>query len=66
MRAASLGVSEMIPLFPMVSFSHSAVGVRVSPGNLDTEQVTTYSSPTCGIESFDGLMLVLIDCPGTA
>ena len=66
LRAVSLGVGMPILLVPMATFIHWAVGVRVSPGNLDTVQVTMYGSPSCGVESLEGLMLVLIDCPGTA
>ncbi len=50
---------------PMVTFSHWAVGVRDSPGNLDTEQVTMYGCPISGSEGLGVLTLALIGCWGT-
>ncbi len=47
------------------TFTHWAVGVRDSPGNLDTEQVTMYGSPISGSEGIVGLMLAVIGCWGT-
>ena len=66
LRALLLGVGMPIILSPIVKFSHWAVGVRVSPGSLDTAQVTMYHSPTWGVESLEGLILALIDFTGTA
>ncbi len=65
MRAASLGVGMPIISVPIVTFSHWAVGVRVSPCNLDTVQVTMYGSPIRGSEGLVGLMLAVIGCSGT-
>ena len=49
----------------MVTFTHWAVGVRVSPGNLDTEQVTMCDCPIRGSEGLDVLILAVIGCWGT-
>ncbi len=54
----------LILLVPMETLSHWAVVVRVSPGNLDTEQVTMYSCPISGSEGLDELILTLIGCWG--
>ena len=50
---------------PIATFSHWAVGVRVSPGNKETVQVQLYDCPISGVDELDELMLALIGCSGT-
>ncbi len=64
-RAALLGVGMPILSISMVTFIHWAVGVLVSPDNVETEQVTMYDCPTCGFDGMDVLILALIGCLGT-
>ncbi len=55
----------MILSVPIATFSQSAVGVLVSPGNLETEQVTMYRCPISRVDGLDEELLALIGCSGT-